>query len=92
MRSLLLIGFAAFSFAPAALAAEASGATARTVEPAEQDGDRMICRRTVPTGSVMARRECRSKAEWDAITARSQSDVRRTADQDRSRSIVGGNR
>jgi hypothetical protein len=90
MRSLLLIGFAAISFTPAALAAEASGSTARSAE--EQDGERMICRRTVPTGSVMARRECRSKAEWDAITARSQADMRRTADQDRSRSIVGGNR
>ncbi len=89
---LLLIACAAIA-APAAVSAE-TGATQGS--PAEssrdgQDADRPICRRVVATGSVMGRRVCRTRTEWDAISARGQSDMRRTQDQDRSRSMTGVN-
>ncbi|HEX8654788.1 MAG TPA: hypothetical protein VF693_06165 [Allosphingosinicella sp.] len=96
MRSyLLLIACAAATTAPAAASAETGSAPASTAESSRDAGDsasdRPICRRIVATGSVMGRRVCRTRTEWDAITARSQSDMRRTQDQDRARSMTSGN-
>jgi len=50
--------------------------------------EKKICRRELATGSVMAKVTCRTKAEWEAITARSQNDLQRTQDLERSRSAV----
>jgi hypothetical protein len=61
-----------------------------------QDGDapkpakeKKVCKREIATGSVMPKVTCRTKAEWDAISARGQSDLDRTRDMERSRSAVG---
>jgi len=54
--------------------------------------EKKICRREVTTGSVMARVTCRTKAEWDAISARSRSDLERQAAQERARANVQNNR
>lgn len=95
MRSyLILIASAVAIAAPTAVSAEtgaAQGSTAESNRDGGQDADRPICRRVVATGSVMGRRVCRTRTEWDSITARSQSDMRRTADQDRARSMTSGN-
>ena len=37
--------------------------------------ERKICRSEAPTGSIMVRRVCRTKAEWDAINERSAQNV-----------------
>lgn len=50
-----------------------------------------VCRRELATGSVMRKRVCRTQAEWDAITAQSQSDLERTQNMDRSRAAGNGN-
>ncbi|MEA3016549.1 MAG: hypothetical protein QOI38_1271 [Sphingomonadales bacterium] len=96
MRAYLtLIACAAATTIPVAASAETGSSQASTAESgrnADQSAaDRPICRRIVATGSVMGRRVCRTRTEWDAITARSQSDMRRTQDQDRARSMTGGN-
>jgi len=43
------------------------------------DKDRLICRRTPETGSlVRVRRQCFTKAEWDRIAESQQAGARRT--------------
>jgi hypothetical protein len=58
-------------------------ASARTSE-------RKICRQAVATGTIMPLRSCRTQAEWDAITARSQADLGRARTMDRARESVQG--
>lgn len=58
-------------------------------KPAEE---KKICRSAVATGSVMPRRTCHTKAQWDAMAARGQSDKGRVLDEQRSRSMIGQNR
>ena len=83
----------------AALAAGGSAAGAQTVpeattvvvngeRPASDDDNRRICRREVQTGSVMARRVCRTRSEWNRAAARAQTDLDRLRQQDRSRTMV----
>jgi len=44
-----------------------------------------ICKMSVATGSIMARRECKTKAQWDEIQARGIADLqRKKEDQDRA--------
>ena len=54
--------------------------------------EKKICRKTQSTGSIMARRVCRTQAEWDALAAKGQSDLDRTRAMERSRSMVGSSR
>lgn len=56
------------------------------------DPDKKICRRDVATASIMAKRTCRTKAEWDAISAQSQKDRDRVIDQERLRNHVQSSR
>lgn len=63
-----------------ASAQQTSDAAAATPKAAEKK----ICRRQVATGSVMARMTCRTKAEWDALTARGQADLERAQEQARA--------
>lgn len=88
--NVLLAACAVAAVAPAA--AIAAPVDAPASRDASDDGDRQICRRVIATGTVMPRRVCHTKAEWDALAAQGQSDARRAADQDRSRSMVGPSR
>ncbi len=54
--------------------------------------DKKVCKRDVKTGSIMPRPVCRTRAEWDDMTARSQADKDRINDMDRSRSMTPGMR
>jgi hypothetical protein len=54
--------------------------------------EKKICKSDVSTGSIMPKRTCRTKAEWDAITAQSQADLDRTRAMDRSKAMVAGSR
>ena len=63
-----------------------------TTEESKPDPNKVLCRREVPTGSVMAKKVCRTRAQWDAIAQASQEDLNRTRDMERSRSTVAGNR
>lgn len=57
----------------------------------QTDPDKKICKREVATGSIMQRRTCRTKAEWDAISARGQSNTDSIRGEDRSNSKVENN-
>jgi hypothetical protein len=54
--------------------------------------EKKICKRDVATGSVMPKRVCRTRAEWDAMTERSQQDLEKRLMDDRSRGMVGASR
>lgn len=54
--------------------------------------EKKICRRVIATGSVMARTTCRTKAEWDALSARGRSDAERQINQERMRNNVQNSR
>lgn len=83
MRSfLMIVGFAAVSLAPGAAAA-APGTPASTAE-ASRDDQRVVCRRTVPTGSVMGRRECRTQAEWNGRSGEQANRQRQEVDRFRA--------
>jgi hypothetical protein len=61
------------------------------------DGDRpvaekKICRKSQSTGSIMTRRVCHTRAEWDSLSAKGKSDLDRTRSMERSRSMVGASR
>jgi predicted secreted protein len=67
--ALPLAALAAFVIATPALADE----TAPAPKP---EKERKICRSAVATGSIMARRTCRTKAEWDEFDAQNQQGAR----------------
>jgi len=42
--------------------------------PTVDKSQKKICRTLPATGSIMGKRECHTKAEWDAMNARSRAD------------------
>jgi hypothetical protein len=57
---------------------------------AQTDADKMICRREASgTGSIMPKRVCHTKAEWDALAESAQNDLDRIRAQDRSKGMIG---
>jgi hypothetical protein len=88
--SAALVGAALISSVPASADQNATAQPqAQQAAPAPQ---KKICREDIQTGSIMPKRTCKTQAEWDALTARSQSNLDSLREQDRSRSMVGGNR
>ncbi len=49
-------------------------ALAQETPAVEKPAEKKICRSVAATGSIMGKRECRTKAEWDAIAERSRND------------------
>jgi len=66
-----------------ALLALATPALAQSANSQEtpKPAEKKICRSMINTGSVMQKRECHTKAEWDAMSARS-TDSRDKLDRD----------
>jgi hypothetical protein len=56
------------------------------------DPQKKVCHEDIQTGSIMPKRTCKTQAEWDALTAKSQSNADDLRDQMKSRDMVGGNR
>jgi hypothetical protein len=85
----LLAGAALVSSAPASADqnANAQPRAQRVVDPQKK-----ICKEDMQTGSIMPKRTCKTQAEWEAMTARGQWNMDGLRDQDRYRSMVGGNR
>lgn len=69
--------------APAAKPADQAAAAATT----KKQKEKKVCRREVPTGSIMAERTCKSQREWDELTASGQDTLRQV--RDRSSSTMG---
>lgn len=77
------VSFAAFVFAPAAAFAqsqpqEISQPTtnpATTSSPSGTPDNQVICRPVVRLGSLIQSKDCRTKAEWDAVRFRNQQEL-----------------
>ena len=85
---------ALFLACPAPLAAQSPAPDAPKPEPQETivvtgkipDADKRVCRTDVTTGSIIPKRTCRTKGEWEAIRLRSIAAAERMkAEQDRRR-------
>ena len=84
MKSLLLVSILMTSFASTAFAADPQTPEKKAKEVKEVK----ICRRVVPTGSIMSMKTCRTQKDWDEMTAKGQDAARQV--QDRSRSSMSG--
>jgi hypothetical protein len=81
-----------FAFAPVALAAEAApaatGVQTAAAAPAEE---KEICRKVEVTGSRLGSKKiCKTKAQWQAIDNRSESEVRDLDQKSRIQPIPQG--
>jgi hypothetical protein len=83
VKSLLLVSILMTSFASPAFAADP-----QTPEKAKEVKEVKVCRRVVPTGSIMSIKTCRTQKDWDEMTAKGQDAARQV--QDRSRSSMSG--
>ena len=88
MRIQTVIGVAA----AAMLAAPGLSQTAPAAPPAANgtQPEKKICKRDKATGSIMARSVCRTKAEWDAITAQSKQNLENGRDLQNQHSTMQG--
>ena len=80
----LTLALAAVALLPAAsIAADptlAAGAPTATAATAKPEKVKKVCRRAIDTGSIMPRSTCRTPAEWEAMTARSQDALQAARD------------
>lgn len=60
-------------------------------EKVEKHKEKKVCRRNVSTGSFLPKRECHTKAEWEAMAESGRDDIdrARTVDSDRWRGTGG---
>jgi hypothetical protein len=57
---------------------------------AAAQADKKICRRdNTGTGSIMAKRVCHTKSEWDQLSQRASSKLDQTRDEDQARQQIG---
>ena len=78
----LTLCLAAIGLVPgASIAADPAveAASAPVATPAK-DKVKKVCRRAIETGSIMPRSTCRTHAEWNAMTARSQDALQAARD------------
>lgn len=54
--------------------------------------EKKVCKSETGTGSIMPKRTCRTKAEWEALTEQSRDNLDRTQKVDAGTGMVGGNR
>lgn len=83
LLALLLANPAADSSAPPADQPVAAAPAKKKVKSA----DGQICRRVIPTGSIMQVRSCRTQKDWDALAAGGQDMLRQTKEH---QSTMGG--
>lgn len=85
---------ALFAACPASISAQSTAPDAPKPESQETivvtgkipDADKRVCRTDVTTGSIIPKRTCRTKGEWEAIRARSIAAAERMkSEQDRRR-------
>jgi hypothetical protein len=58
--------------------AAASAQSPQGVTPPPVDASQKICRMIVPTGTIMAKRFCLTKLEWDEVNNRTDASARAT--------------
>ena len=73
------------SAVPASAQESADASQPATEKPAKE---KKICKTDVGTGSIMPKRTCRTKAEWDALTEQSKGNLQRTQNRDAGMGMV----
>ena len=84
MLSALALAFALQSTAVDPAAAVAPPMAAKPAKPAKGSPEEVICRYEEETGSMLAKRKCHTRADWDAMTAASQEAMSRYSSQSRA--------
>lgn len=87
MAYLMLVAALLANSPDAAVTPPATGPAATIPVRNDKPAEKTVCRRVVPTGSIMAIRTCRSQKEWDALSAGGQDMLRQTKDH---QSTMGG--
>ena len=74
-------------------AVPASAQDADSSQPTEKPvKEKKICKSETGTGSIMPKRTCRTKAEWNALTEQSRDNLERTQKVDAGTGMVGASR
>ena len=84
----MLSGFRLGAVALAACLVIQTPALAQQPAPAKAPQAKKVCKEEIVTGSVMTKRICHTREEWAQMEARSRSQLDRTRDMDRSKSLV----
>ena len=80
-------------FAVLAIAAAPASSQEAAPQPIERPvKERKICKSEVGTGSIMPKRICRTKADWDALTEQSRGNLERTQRVDAGTGMVGASK
>lgn len=68
--------------------------SAQTPQPAAEKPvkEKKVCKTDVGTGSIMPKRTCRTKAEWEALTEQSKGNLDRTRAADQGSAMAGAAR
>ena len=82
----VLLAAVTVAFPASALDVAADQSQPAKEKPAKE---KKVCKSDTKTGSIMPRRVCRTQAEWDEISARSQDDLDRMQSRDRARTVGG---
>ncbi len=79
------------TIALAVLALSASPAVAQQTQDAKPGTvkEKKICRSDTGTGSIMAKKTCHTKAEWDQLAQAATKNLDRTRDDDQARQQIG---
>jgi predicted transglutaminase-like cysteine proteinase len=92
MIRLIVLSCAALAFAvpaaaaPAASQSDQASADRQASVPVKE---KKICRRDTATGSIMAKSICHTRAEWEAMTAQSKSDLQKVRNIELTHQQVG---
>lgn len=83
MLSALLLALALQSTAVDPASTVPPPVAAKPAKPAKGSPDEIVCRYEEETGSMLAKRKCHTRADWDAMTAASQEAMSRYSSQSR---------
>ena len=78
MKPILILSCAAVALGSPSFAQQAPAAKPAVTKPVKE---KKICRREVPTGSIMAVSTCRTQKEWNELTASGQEGLRQLNDR-----------
>ena len=72
---------------PPTVAAPAGAQPANAAPSKDMSAEKKVCRREIPTGSIMPKRFCKTQKEWDDLSASGQDTMKQV--KERSSSTMG---
>ena len=79
--SFLLIAALRANASPDAPAVKGADQPAAAAPAKDMSAEKKVCRREIPTGSIMPKRFCKTQKEWDAMSASGQDTLKQVKDQ-----------